>query len=278
MQLQDVAAATARWQAGEIGDAAYAGLYFLHWQAARHGRRFASRRRRADPKPDPDAWLADTAALAGAQVDEYLRVYFGRYQFFGVINNVPEALAAWLAGDWPLTLCAHIPSPAQVLAMQVDGTRPVTLLSAWPRMLAPVLGKPDAFAFMVHDLEHAYKFFHDPGMHREQRAFFRLLQDAREAGRFAVYLDDPLFAAKFDYVSSDMNTHTLHAAQYLRAIVVEHHLRRAARQSPDELPPSSRAEISALMSALLGADWAADVERRMMPRPGLAGHPLNTVD
>ena len=265
LELEHLKASTARWRAGDINDASYAALYFLHWQAASHGKRFASRRDRRDPRPDPAAWFEESSALDGVATRDYLLRYVGRYQFLGVISNVPAALSAWLKGEWPLTLCEHIPSPFEVLGMQVEGTRPVTLLSAWPRLLAPVLGKPNAFAFMIHDLEHAFKFFHDPDMHQAQRALFRLLSEALAAGRFDAYLPDPVFAAKFDYLSSDMNTHTLHAAQFLRAILVEFHLRREGLSSPTKLSEAAREDVSSVMAGLLGADWLAEVERRMIP-------------
>jgi hypothetical protein len=254
----------ARWQASEISDASYAALYFLHWQSASHGKRFASRRHRSAPRPDATAWFAETAPLNWQQIKEYLLNYFEQYQFLGIIGNVPLALTAWLKGEWPLTLCGYIPSPSEVLAMQVQGTRPVTVISSWPRMMAPVLSKPNAFAFMVHDLEHAWKFFHDPTMHRQQRQFFYLLSECLEAGCFDQYLLDPIFLTKFDYLSSDMNTHVMHASQFLRAIVVEYYLRQENIQTPAELSATARQNIRTLMSDLLGAEWLLEVEKRMV--------------
>ncbi len=266
MELTELALAVARWRNGEVDDPSYAALYFLHWQSALHGKRFASRRYKADPRPDAAAWFAETSALGKFGVREYLQRLFERYQFFGIINNVPVALAAWLSRDWPLVLCEHIPSPCEVLSMQVEGTRPVTVLSAWPRMLNPVLTKPNAFAFMVHDLEHAWKFFHDPAMHRQQREFFCLLATAQAEGRFDRYLHDPVFSAKFDYLTSDMNTHTMHASQFLRAILVEFHLRRENLNHPDQLTQTAKNEIFAVMVSLLGTDSLAQVERSMIQR------------
>ena len=148
--------------------------------------------------------------------------------------------------------------------MQVEGTRPVTVLSEWPRLHDPVLAKPNAFAFMVHDLEHAWKFFHNPEMHLQQRDFFRLLFTALEYGSFDVYLSDPAFSAKFDYLISDMNTHTMHASQFLRAILVEFHLRREGLHHPNDLPCAAREEVAGLMASLLGDDWSGEVEKRMI--------------
>jgi hypothetical protein len=262
--IDQLAHSTDRWRDGEIGDDCYAALYFLHWQAGNHGQRFASRRFRGDVRPDAKAWVLETAGLADAVLRGYLLDYFKRYQFLGVIGNVPTALAHWLAGDWPLTLCNHIPSPLDVLKMQTTGARPVTVLSAWPRMLEPVLTKPDAFAFMIHDLEHAWKFFHDPEMHCQQRDFFRWLLAALEAGHFAGYLQDEDFAEKFDYVSSDMNTHIMHASQFLRANLVDYHLRREGLGNPDHLPDKAKAAIAGLMATLRGTAWLDEVERRMI--------------
>ena len=264
VDLKNLPLSIARWRAGEVDDPSFAALFFLHWQAEKHGKRFASRRHKGDSRPDPAGWFVDTAAMESRQVRDYLSRYFERYQFFGIINNVPAALAAWLKREWPLTLCEHIPNPREVLAMQVAGTRPVTVLTTWPRMLKPVLAKSNAFAFMVHDLEHAWKFFHDTEMHRQQREFFRLLSAAKADGGFDAYLDDALFSVKFDYLISDMNTHTMHAAQFLRAILTEYHLRRENSAHPGDLTAAARHEVAAVMASLLGEDWLAEVERRMI--------------
>jgi hypothetical protein len=213
------------WRAGELCDAAFAALYFLHWQINLHGRRFAARRFKHDPRPDPAQWLDELAQARGAVRDNLLIRYCERYQFLGVIPNVNIALAQWLQSRWPLVLCAHVPLPAEVLDLQVRGLRPVTLICDAARARLPVLRKPDAFAFMTHDLEHAYKFFHAPRLHALQRGLFAVLQTAQQRGAFVPYARDAEFRTRFDYLISDMNTHPVHSLQYLRAILVEFHLR-----------------------------------------------------
>ncbi|MBI3775874.1 MAG: hypothetical protein HY273_10035 [Gammaproteobacteria bacterium] len=216
---------TTRWRAGELRDAAFAACYFLHWQIHLHGRRFAARRFKHDARPDPAQWLNELTQVHGAVRDDVLISYFERYQFLGVIPNVNIALAAWLRGLWPLVLCEHVPLPAEVLDLQARGLRPVTLICDAMRARQPVLRKPDAFAFMTHDLEHAYKFFHDSRLHVLQRSLFAVLQVAQQRGVFAPYDHDAEFRTRFDYLISDMNTHPVHSLQYLRAILVEFHLR-----------------------------------------------------
>ncbi len=252
-----VAGLARRYRDGEIDAASFAALYFVYGQAAAHGPRFAARRYRADPRPDQPRWLAELAGLAGAGLRARLLHYLTRYHFLGVIPNVPIALRAWLRGEWDLLLCDYIPGPAEVLHLQAQGRRPVTLITAYPRLLQPVLNKPHALAFMIHDLEHAYKFFHDPVLHAEQRDFFGRLTQALTRGDFAGYLRDSIFARKFEYLMSDMNTHVMHSLHYLRAVLIECELRRAGKQPRDSLSAQAAADIAAVF-AVLAADWPFD--------------------
>jgi hypothetical protein len=228
------------WRAREIDAAVFAALYFLHWQIASHGRQFASRRNKSDSRPDAKEWLTVMTQARGESLREHLFGWLERYQFRGVIDNVPMALLQWLRGAWPLILREDIPKPLEVLRMQARGCRAVTVLTEYPRLCQPVLNKPDAFAFFLHDLEHAYKFFHSPALRAGQRAFFAMLEDAFNRGVFAPYFSDAGFTGKFHYLTSDMNTHPEHSRQYLRAILVEFYLRR--EQKGRKQPLSSAAE------------------------------------
>ena len=239
-----------RRRAGELDDAMFAALYFLRWQIAVHGQQFASRKRKSDPRPDMVAWLAGMETQDGETLRAQLLDWIDHYQFRGVIANVPVALGQWLRGTWPLVLREDIPDPREVLRMQARGVRPVTALTAWPRLLRPVLKKPDAFAFFRHDLEHACKFYHSPALHAGQCAFFTLIETAIDRGAFAPYFDDAGFVEKFDYLMSDMNTHPEHSRQYLRAILVEFHLRRECKAPVEALSPPAERAIADLMRAV----------------------------
>ena len=236
-----------RWRAGEFDDAEFAARYFLCWQIAAHGEQFASRKRKGDPRPEAGAWLARIETGGGAALRGRLCDWFSRYQFRGVIANVPVALGQWLRGAWPLVLREDIPGPREVLSLQARGARPVTALTAWPRLLQPVLKKSDAFAFFLHDLEHAYKFFYSPVLHAGQRAFFSALEGAVGRGEFTPYFDNAEFVEKFDYLMSDMNTHPEHSRQYLRAILVEFYLRHERKAPAEALSPAAERAIANLM-------------------------------
>lgn len=241
-----------RHRSGELGDAVYAAAYFLAWQIALHGRRYASRQSKADPKPEADVWLPRFAGDGDTGLRTALVEAFERQYFLGVIPNVPVALAAWLRGDWPLTLTTAIPSPETVLDMQVAGTRPVTVVADYARALKPVLTQANGFAFLVHDLEHAYKFFHDPRSHRAQRRFFGLLREAVRAGRFDAYRRDPVFDERFDYLMSDMNTHVVHSLRFLGAVLIECLLRREGKGGKEALSVEAEAELVGFLRGLGG--------------------------
>lgn len=245
--LQRLPALAARFRAGALEPAIFAALYFFHWQMAMHGDAFAARRSKSDPRPDAAAWAGRLGADA---TTDRLVDLLERYRYRCVRPGVPVALAEWLRGRWPLELELGIPAPEAVLRAQARGTRPVTALCEYPRMLRPVLDKSNAFAFFLHDLEHAYKFFHAPALHAAQRAFFSALLALVASGAFARHRADSLFAAKLDYLMSDMNTHPEHGRQYLRAILVEHCRRREAKEATERLSPAAEREIEGIMQAL----------------------------
>jgi hypothetical protein len=266
--VERIARLAQRRRSGEIGAAVYASLYFLCWQTAMYGRRCAARKYKRDPRPDPVAWWEELQGMDGEEMQECLLHYLQRYGFLGVIANVPAALCAWLGRRWPLSLCEHIPDPEEVLNMQARGTRPVTILSQYPRLVRPVLNRANAYAFMVHDLEHAYKYFHDPELHHGQKRFFAAIERVMRQGMLDGYRRDALFADKFAYLIGDMNAHVMHSLQYLKAILIEYHLRRERKPAGGVLSAKARGEIDALMR-VLNVLPQMDTERPAGRRPSV---------
>lgn len=241
-----------QYRAGEIDAPVYVALYVFHWQVARHGPRVAQRRSRCDALPDGTAWLRQARVLDPSARAEFLIDVFAKYELRGLRQRVGRTLAQWLRGAWPLSVLDRVPQPRQVLRMQAAGTRPVTVIADYPRLLRPVLDKADAFAFVCHDLEHAWQFFRDPVQRRAQQRLAGRLERALADGIFDCYLTDPIFASKFDYLAADMNTHVLHSLQYLRAILIEFHLRRDGLDARAPLSATARATLRAALTALLG--------------------------
>ena len=196
--LAGLAPLAARHRAGELPAAEYAACYVLRWQLARHGSRFALRRSRRDLKPNGATTCARFEESPAGERAARLVDFLERYDLREVRRRVNVALIGWLKGEWKLTLCEGVPGVREVLRMQVRGTRPVTVIAAYPRLLEPVQEKSDAFAFVRHDLEHAWQFFHDPERHGAQRRFAQMLDLALEQGVFTPYAADPVFCEKLD--------------------------------------------------------------------------------
>lgn len=261
-----------RWRSGTLTAAAYAAAYFVVWRIARHGSCFAARRSKRDPRPDAGTWLAHLES-PGVQVHEQLCVWLETAQFRGVAGAVVEALSAWLRGAYDLQLRLEIPDPLEVLRLQAQGSRPVTLIPDPDRALRPVLSKADGDAFLIHDLEHAFRFFHDPRLHAGQRRWFGYLLRAVEAGLFESLRADPVFAGQFDYLISDMNTHPLHGLRYLTAVLIEAQLRREGRAVTAPLSAAGEARLQALLEMLADC-WQFPAAAReaflTLLRPGFA--------
>jgi hypothetical protein len=98
---------------------------------------------------------------------------FNTTRFTGIRKNtddlVNHSIAQWMAGDRPFELLFHIPSPMEVLRMQADGRRVVSMLATLEDlgrfhfarltyMAGAKLAEKDAFDFLIHDLTHMEHF------------------------------------------------------------------------------------------------------------------------
>lgn len=91
--------------------------------------------------------------------------------------------------------------PREVLALQAEGWRCVSLLSSG-ESLGPY---PSAFAFCIHDIERLAKFF-DPEHYRAQVGFFHLLHQGLASGLGGLHTrHDARFAEDVDAVGADTN-------------------------------------------------------------------------
>jgi hypothetical protein len=237
--VADVAVLRGRWVASAIGDAAHAAGYFLLWHIDRHGRRFASRLQRGGDAPDPEVWRERLLTAEATALNALLGEWLSHYRYLRIGDDIPGALRAWLQDDWPLRLTERIPGPREVLRLQAEGIRPVTLIG-FPRAAQPILHKANGHDFLVHDLAHAWKFLHDPRQYRLQCRFFQWLQRALESGLFDEWLTDAAFAEQMDYLISDMNTHPVHGLKFLHAAAIECLLRREGRGPRERMSDGAR--------------------------------------
>lgn len=202
---------------------------FMALQMHQFQKQFSNRATRFSPRPE---WPHDREKLLETTHDFSLfKNWLKERHFRLVIANAQTAMRKILDGEWSAKILFHIPTPLEVLEYQCQGLRVVTLLWKKDRVLQPVLEKDNALHFMLHDLEHLYKFEFDPALKIQQIDFARKIKAAFESGHYLDFLKDPDFQKKFDYLASDMNTHPLHGLKFMKAMYLEYLLRQKTDQT-----------------------------------------------
>jgi|GEM_PF-2050601 len=170
-------------------------------------------------------WLALETRFSGQQFmgqkkmgDLSVRLFSNRFRF--VSSYSMWSLKAWLNQEIPLVLYHRIPNPLEVLSLQATGQRCVSALYQKEQISQLILGKKDYLDFFLHDLEHAYKFYHNNKFYHGQVGFYKLLLQAMQAGYFSEVIESNLREA-FDYVISDMNSHPVHLMKCLKMIMLK---------------------------------------------------------
>lgn len=178
--------------------------FVMHHARRLHGERALLRRSKSAPSVES---LTQPAAL------------LEHYNLKGVREDSHLGLLNWLQGRYPLELRHDIPSPRQMLEAQCAGRRFVTLLNKTEQQFEPIGRHAGAYEFLLHDLEHAHKFF--GGEFHGQVRFFNLLKLALDKGALKEFEGDPVFVTALEYLMADMNSHPVHMLKYLKAILLE---------------------------------------------------------
>lgn len=140
-----------------------------------------------------------------------------RFQFKKIKEKALTCLQQWVRGEWPLVLLENIPSAHQVLRLQAQGVRPVTMKVE--NRSESILHREDALDFFCHDLEHGHMYFYDRELNLSQQRFFQKILVSLEQGVWDEYRRSPEFEKKFVYLISDMNSHPEHYRAYLNSMI-----------------------------------------------------------
>ncbi len=140
------------------------------------------------------------------------------FQLKGVREDSALGLLGWLQSHYKLQFRTDRPTPREMLDIQCRGERVATMHIEWEEQFEPIGRHPNAYHFLLHDLEHAHKFF--GATYLGQIRFFNQLRLAIENGLFDRFKKDSQFQTELDYLMSDMNSHPVHLLKYLKAIVL----------------------------------------------------------
>ena len=157
--------------------------------------------------------------------------FLNKNHWKGHTDRIRRALISWHLKMYPLVLLPKIPSPRELLELQAQGKRVVTLfpkIEDWQIKW----GKFTAWEFTAHDLIHADHFFQDSQLHKKQTQFYQFILNNWEHP----LIDSLHNESGFEYLISDMNSHPKHLLQTLSALVIEKRKENFCLEKKDRLP------------------------------------------
>jgi hypothetical protein len=140
-------------------------------------------------------------------------------RFIKLPGELKDCMVNWAMGFYSIQLIHRVLLPLEILNLQAQGNRIVTLSYIDSFSGDLLIGNRDAFEFVLHDISHAHTFFHSYYNPKGQVSFFTFLH--HHIRLLHPYESDKEFQKKLDYLLSDMNSHPEHLKSYFRAILSE---------------------------------------------------------
>ncbi len=136
-------------------------------------------------------------------------------------THVNQVLDRWYHREISLVLTFTKPTPLQVLEFQSRGQRVVSLLLQQDEILDFEDHGRDFVSFLIHDLVHASHFFTKDSAEFQRQVVFSnwmkalILNGTGEK----IISQSPRAQEQFEYLISDMNTHTWHLVKTLKSLL-----------------------------------------------------------
>ena len=215
-------------------------LYILLFLRIRHPKNWLQKKTNFTPIPNekrlldiiPDDFLLNPWEKEKLK-DLCAKDLFTHFNLKGIPQAVNRTILNWANGNWNIELLTHIPSPRELLRMQVKNTRCITLTVNPNEIDQLVLSTRDPLSFVLHDLHHADQFFNQDESLKGQLGFYFLVNQIYDKPQLKKTLKEDLkFKSEFEYVVSDMNAYVIHLFKCLKSAFI-----RSDAQSTDPLFP-----------------------------------------
>ncbi len=139
------------------------------------------------------------------------REFFNLFNLKGIPLATNRSMTHWSEEQWPIKCLKHIPSPRELLKMQSQGHRCITLIVNPEEITQLVLSSRDPLSFVIHDLDHADHFFSNKETHLAQVTLFKMIDAIYDKPEIKKgFQESTSFKNDFHYVSSDMNAYVIH--------------------------------------------------------------------
>ncbi|CAF0874690.1 unnamed protein product [Brachionus calyciflorus] len=146
----------------------------------------------------------------------------------------------------------QIPTSLEVLEMQAQSQRCVSLIA--DRIDCLVLNERDPLSFLLHDLVHAYKMFSNEYILKGQIGFYKSILKLVNIFKSDLNLmcgKDDKFKEEFDYLISDMNSHSKHLFYYFKACLINYFKRKFDLSDEKFLSNESLDEFNRLFESFI---------------------------
>ncbi|HWU41776.1 MAG TPA: hypothetical protein VN132_00020, partial [Bdellovibrio sp.] len=210
--------------------------------------------------------LAQAKSLKHFETETSFFDFFCSRSVRSIPFSVSRSLCEWQNGFYPLTLMTHVPTATEVMILQTEGRRCVSLLIEKDEIQNFVLEGRDVLGFLVHDLIHADHFFHNRENALRQIHFAQKMSIISQQPYIETMLArDSQFRTDFQYLMSDMNSVPLHLLKSLKAILLGYYKRRDGLSAQETLSSPSEKEFVLFFDELL-ATWSFSTEALLAAR------------
>ncbi len=179
---------------------------------------------KAISKHIPDPIFQEKFAYPLSQLNSQKNLFYflDHWRWRDTPQSVWQSLLFWKKYPENLLLHFDLPTPIEILKMQMQGKRCVSVFCHKEALESMYEHHRDAYLFTVHDLEHAWKFFSLQESHRQQIQWAKFLYKTffnRSGDNFF----DPKLQGSLNYLISDMNTHPWHAFLTLKNLFLQNY-------------------------------------------------------
>lgn len=145
---------------------------------------------------------------------------FSLYHLKAIPDAITRTMINWQSGLWSIKCLEYIPGPRELLKLQVQNSRCITLITDPLLIDSMVMACRDPLSFLLHDLMHADQFFNRPQSLLGQLGFYKLIYAIYDKPELKTLLkNDSGFKKEFEYVASDMNAYVIHLFKCLKSSI-----------------------------------------------------------
>ncbi|MCB0370774.1 MAG: hypothetical protein KDD45_15455 [Bdellovibrionales bacterium] len=148
---------------------------------------------------------------------------FNRITFKGVKLVAIKALCLWYQQKFTLEVVDYIPSPLDILKMQAQGRRCISILRTPKALVQRFDHNRNVQQFLVHDLEHAWQMFSSSESSIAQTQVSQKLLNLYYSGKIDFLFENEATTKSINYIFSDMNTHPQHTLLSLKSVLLDYY-------------------------------------------------------